>query len=163
MVPFQLAAQEPDASGPHRALQQVLKRGRVESGILRLVHWPDRPQHQDPCRLTIREHEGAVRAVAYSPCGRWVASGSQDNTARICSVVTGEVKCTLKGHSGLVRSVAYSPDGKHIVSGSDDNTVKIWDSATGTLASVLPRGRPIVCCCVRWSDLRVWSVSRSAR
>ena len=99
MAPFQLAAQEPDASGPHRALQQVLKRGRVESGILRLVHWPDRPQHQDPCRLTIREHEGAVRAVAYSPCGRWVASGSQDNTARICSVVTGEVKCTLTGHS----------------------------------------------------------------
>ena len=71
--------------------------------------------------------------------------------------------CTLTGHSDNVTSVAYSPDGKHIVSGSDDNTVKIWDSATGTLASVLPRGRPIVCCCVRWSDLHVWSVSRSAR
>ena len=142
MVPFQLAAQEPDASGPHRALQQVLKRGRVESGILRLVHWPDRPQHQDPCRLTIREHEGAVQAVAYSPCGRWVASGSQDNTARICSVVTGEVKCTLTGHSSIVHSVAYSPDGKHIVSGSDDRTVKVWDSQTGKEVNVLFCHRP---------------------
>ena len=71
--------------------------------------------------------------------------------------------CTLTGHSGPVYSVAYSPDGKHIVSGSDDKTVKIWDSTTGKEVSVLVCHRPIVCCCVECSDLRVWSMSRSAR
>jgi WD40 repeat protein len=71
--------------------------------------------------------------------------------------------CTLTGHSGLVRSVAYSPDGKHIASASDDMTVKIWDSTTGKEVSVLVCHRPIVCCCVECSDLRVWSMSRSAR
>ena len=71
--------------------------------------------------------------------------------------------CTLTGHSNVVASVAYSPDGKHIVSGSGDNTVKVWDSQTGKEVSVLVCHRPIVCCCVECSDLRVWSMSRSAR
>ena len=74
-----------------------------------------------------------------------------------------EQECTLTGHSHIVASVAYSPDGKHIVSGSYDNTVKIWDSTTGKEVSVLVCDRPFICCCVECSDLRVWSMSRSAR
>ena len=80
---------------------------------------------------------------------------------RVCLV--HEQECTLTGHSRAVYSVAYSPDGKHIVSGSDDKTVKVWDSQTGKEVSVLLCDRPIVCCCVECSDLRVWSMSRSAR
>ena len=74
-----------------------------------------------------------------------------------------EQECTLTGHSDWVFSVAYSPDGKHIVSGSDDKTVKIWDSTTGKEVSALVYHRPIVCCCMECSDVRVWSMSRSAR
>ena len=78
-------------------------------------------------------------------------------------VLVHEQECTLRGHSGDVNSVAYSPDGKHIVSGSDDKTVKIWDSTTSKEVSVLFCDCPIVCCCVECFDLRVWSMSRSAR
>ena len=74
-----------------------------------------------------------------------------------------EQKCTLTGHSDWVRSVAYSPDGKHVVSGSCDNTVKVWDAQTGKEVIVLVYHRPIVCCCVDYADVRVWSMSRSAR
>jgi len=74
-----------------------------------------------------------------------------------------EQECTLTGHSNWVTSVAYSPDGKHIVSGSDDRTVKVWDAQTGKEVSVLVCHRPFICCCVECSDLRVWSMSRSAR
>ena len=72
-------------------------------------------------------------------------------------------ECTLTGHSGDVTSVAYSPDGKHIASASQDQTVKIWDSSTGKVVSILHCHRPIVCCCVDCADVRVWSMSRSAR
>ena len=72
-------------------------------------------------------------------------------------------QCTLTGHSDWVRSVAYSPDGKHVVSGSDDRTVKVWDAQTGKEVIVLVYHRPIVCCCVDYADVRVWSMSRSAR
>jgi len=71
--------------------------------------------------------------------------------------------CTLTGHSAEVRSVAFSPDGTRVVSGSDDRTVKVWDAQTGKEVIVLVCHRPIVCCCVNCSHLRVWSMSRSAR
>ena len=74
-----------------------------------------------------------------------------------------EQECTLRGHSSYVFSVAYSPDGEHIVSGSWDKTVKIWDSTTCKEVRVLVCHRPIVCCCVDCADVRVWSMSRSAR
>ena len=74
-----------------------------------------------------------------------------------------EQECTLTGHSAIVDSVAYSPDGKHIVSGSWDKTVKVWDAQTGKEVIVLVCHRSIVCCCVDCADVRVWSMSRSAR
>ncbi|QTR50994.1 WD40 domain-containing protein [Candidatus Thiothrix anitrata] len=74
---------------------------------------------------------GQVNALAYSPDGKVIASGSGDNTVRLWEAATGKELKTLSGHSDSVYALAYSPDGKVIASGSDDNTVRLWDAATG--------------------------------
>ena len=67
------------------------------------------------------------------------------------------------GALGHVSSVAYSPDGKHIVSGSWDNTVKVWDSQTGKeVSSPFVIALSFAAACTD-ADVRVWSMSRSAR
>jgi len=80
---------------------------------------------------TLTGHSDRVRSVVYSPDGRYLASGSNDNTIKIWEVATGKELRTLTGHSGWVSSVVYSPDGRYLASEIGDDTIKIWEVATG--------------------------------
>ncbi|MCJ1307514.1 hypothetical protein MMC25_001160 [Agyrium rufum] len=85
----------------------------------------------------IKGHADSVRAVAFSPDGKQIASGSSDHTIRLWDSATGTAVRTLKGHSSSVIAVVFSPDGKQIASGSSDDTIRLWDSATGTAVRTL--------------------------
>jgi len=76
-------------------------------------------------------HTGWVRSVAFSPCGKYVVSGSYDKSVFIWDVQNGTVIKKLEGHTGWVRSVAFSPCGKYVVSGSYDKCVLVWDVDSG--------------------------------
>ncbi|MEG4489742.1 nSTAND1 domain-containing NTPase, partial [Microcoleus sp. D3_18_C4] len=77
--------------------------------------------------ITLGEHEDFVRSVAFSPDGKLIVSGSNDNTVRLWDTKGNPVTQPFQGHEDFVRSVAFSPDGKLIVSGSHDKTVRLWD------------------------------------
>ena len=84
----------------------------------------------------------AVRAVAFSPDGRWLVSASEDKTARVWEAATGREVARLT-HDDIVTAVAFSPEcdsppeapaercGRWVVSGSYDKTARVWEAATG--------------------------------
>lgn len=76
-------------------------------------------------------HTETVTNVNFSPDGKFIVTGSVDNTAKLWDVQTGREIRTFRGHSNSVSSVCFSPDGKYIVSGSLDNTARLWDIETG--------------------------------
>ncbi|MEP4195691.1 MAG: AAA family ATPase [Aliishimia sp.] len=78
-----------------------------------------------------------VNSVAFSPDGRRIVSGSDDNTLRIWDVQSGEELQVLRGHESYVTSVAFSSDGRSILSGSQDYTLRIWDAQSGEELQVL--------------------------
>ncbi|MEL6110598.1 MAG: NB-ARC domain-containing protein, partial [Planctomycetota bacterium] len=84
-----------------------------------------------PLICSLSGHLGSVRAVAFSPDGRRIVSGSGDNTLKLWDGESGQELASLRAHAGSVRAVAFSPDGRRIVSGSGDNTLKLWDGESG--------------------------------
>ena len=75
---------------------------------------------------TLSGHAWAVLTVAFSPDGKVLATGSEDNTIKLWEVNTGKMIDTLSGHSWSVVALAFSTDGEMLVSGSWDKTVKLW-------------------------------------
>ena len=82
-------------------------------------------------------HTASVRSVAFSPDGRTLASGSEDNTICIMDMQTRTLRKTLRGHTGRVSDVAFSADGKVLASGSYDSTLRLWNMETDTLLKTL--------------------------
>lgn len=76
---------------------------------------------------SVREHSGAVNALAISPDGRRVASAGADHTLKLLGMADGHLVRTFTGHEDVVYAVAFSPDSGQLASGGADQMVLIWD------------------------------------
>jgi len=81
--------------------------------------------------FTLAGHSDAVRAVAFSPDSRRIATGSWDGTAAVWDASTGS-RIALLPHpdSGGILDVGFTPDGSLVVTGGDDGSVTMWNAET---------------------------------
>ncbi len=107
------------------------------------------PAGDGPARVVTR-HDADVAAVAFTPDGAAVVSGSHDQTTRRTNVATGHVDWQAPGYFEQVNSVALSDDGTVLVTGTCDQrfargrlpagaphlgsgALRLWDAHTGRL------------------------------
>ena len=113
----------------HFSFAQNTARGIVAEKIA--VEQNDNVKKCEPQLYFSIGHTACVLAMAYSPDGRYVASGGQDNTIIIWDLYSRKELRKLIGHTFYVNYISYSPDGKFLASGSSDGTIRIWNVETG--------------------------------
>jgi WD40 repeat protein len=87
-------------------------------------------------------HAAPVKAIALSPDGTLLVSGSQDGVIVLWEMLTKKKIVELKEHIDEVTSLAFctSIDIPLFVSGSNDRTVRIWDADTNKLKIKIDAG-----------------------
>jgi WD40 repeat protein len=78
--------------------------------------------------------------VSFSPDGKALLTGSEDNTARLWRADTGAPLTAPLQHQGSVLAVDFSPDGEAVLTGSSDKTARLWRADTG--APITPALQP---------------------
>ena len=76
--------------------------------------------------------DSEVTSVAFSPDSRLVATGSNDNSARLWDVASGREVRRLP-HESAVNSVAFHPAGTYLATGSADGKLRVFEVTGGRL------------------------------
>jgi len=90
-------------------------------GVVSVRHTPSR-------KLLWRApgHDKTITVLAWSPDGRYLASGSKDQTIKVWDASRGQLLQTYTEHADEVWVIAWSPDGKNIVSSAIHESPRIW-------------------------------------
>ncbi len=110
--------------------------------------------------LELTGHKETINTVVFDPGGRFLASGSSDDTLIVWDATSGEELLTLhQGNEYDVTAAAFSPDSKHIVTGDGENELKVWDAATGEEIETLTGHTERITCAAFGADGRIVSGS----
>jgi WD40 repeat protein len=84
--------------------------------------------------IRIQGHTERVTALAFSPDGKMLASGSVDKSVRLWDLATGREVRRLQG-ANSIEALSFSPDGKTLTAKESDKTTRVWEVATGKVIS----------------------------
>ncbi len=113
----------------------------------KIAELPKTPVEIKPAGAAAKAHQQAATALAFTPDGKILVSGSADTTVKLWGVPEGRLKTVLAGHRVEVSQLVVFPDGRRLASGGAGKAEPILDGMTF---------RPTM---VRLNDeLRLWSL-----
>jgi cytoskeletal protein RodZ len=92
---------------------------------------------------TFKAHNGWVTAVAFSPDGGRLVSGSWDRSIKFWGVSTGEQLGAVTNDMKEVQSLAFSRDGHWLATENSSDTTSLRDASTGHEIRTFPSDKPL--------------------
>jgi WD40 repeat protein len=124
-------------------------------------------------RARLREHEGPVAAVAWSPSGERVAVAG--GAAIRVFDRRGALRHVLPGHDGGVTALAFGPRGDQLLTGAGDRHARVFRLSSATPAATVLRGHAAAIDAVAWhpdgdlvataaaDGVRAWTLAPAVR
>ncbi|MDC0711507.1 protein kinase [Stigmatella sp. ncwal1] len=121
----------------------------------------------------LRGHTQTLDDMAFTRDGRRLVSSSDDHTARVWELETGESR-VLSGHTDEVWRLVLSPDQRFVATASKDRTARLWELDTGKSQvfaghtgpvdgiALTPDGRHLLTSNRGDDLLRLWNVATGA-
>ena len=91
---------------------------------------------------------GAVGALEWSPCGRYVAAACADATLRVWQVGDDWKALPPQVLPDVVNSIAFLPQGGAVAAGCADGGVSVWRLADFSQAASAAQGSPVKAICI---------------
>ncbi|KAG0067851.1 hypothetical protein BGZ89_005586, partial [Linnemannia elongata] len=102
-----------------------------------------------------------ISALAYSPCGTWIASGSMDETVRLWYRQSEEENTwscvsVVRGFFGFIRDIAWNPVvPMEFVTACKDGSVRVWGVSPGVEGGGVSKGEGVEVRFLWGSDLGI--------
>jgi WD40 repeat protein len=113
----------------------------LASGGYRVVKLWQRPRNV--ARQELPSAEAALTAVAVSPDGAWIATGSAEPKIRLWSTAEGKVTAELSGAMGEVTGLKFSPDGGTLYASDRGGSVQVFRREDGHLLARIDVPTPL--------------------
>ena len=81
--------------------------------------------------LSLTGHEGNVLSCMFPDTCEVLLSTSEDRTAKLWDMRTGQCEMTLEGHTQPVTGCASGSHGHHVYTCSWDGSIRVWEAQLG--------------------------------
>jgi len=87
---------------------------------------------------TIKEKDyNDINSIDFSPDGKLIASGQDDETVKIRNIKNGDILHSYKVHDDRVNTVVFHPSGRFVVSAGGDGIILIWSIGDASIINTL--------------------------
>ncbi|GAA6064392.1 hypothetical protein JCM10212_004231 [Sporobolomyces blumeae] len=107
------------------------------------------------CSSSLDGHASPILCASFSPTGKYLATGSGDNTCRLWNLSSETPAATLSGHAGWVLCVEWDGLERSVATGSMDNSVRLWDPKTGKAQGDAMRGHTKWITSLAWEPIHI--------
>ena len=112
--------------------------------------------------IPLAGHEDEINTLAFSPDGEWLATGSNDNTARLWNIRNpSAAPIVLKGHEDDILTLTFNPDSEWLATGSKDTTTRLWNVRDPSAEPIVLRGHEDPVGTLVFSPDGRWLITRS--
>ncbi|MGK7886970.1 MAG: CHAT domain-containing protein [Crocosphaera sp.] len=114
---------------------------------------------------------GEVWSLAFSPDGKFIASGNNHGTIELFNRQTGNITKILNEHPNVIRSLLFIPKTNQLISGDGDGNINVWNQRNSNLQKQLtghsgsiwdlaisPDGQTLISCS-QDESVRIWNLT----